>query len=189
VIHALPPTNDRIFDLAVARVFEHEGLFSNAAADPGGSTKYGISLRLARELHGTDGWDFDLDSDEDVDADDIRTMPAEKALEVYRVVWWDKHNYGQFGLSLGGRLFDFAVNMGARPAHKLFQRALRAVTTKPIADDGIIGPITRSRFQESDPRMVIPALRSEAAGHYRLLASVKPKLSVFLPGWLNRAYS
>ena len=31
-------------------------------------------------------------------------------------------------------------------------------------------------------------LRSEVAGHYRLLAEKHPKLRTFLKGWLNRAY-
>ena len=32
------------------------------------------------------------------------------------------------------------------------------------------------------------AMRSEAAGVYRLIVARKPALSVFLTGWLRRAY-
>ena len=36
--------------------------------------------------------------------------------------------------------------------------------------------------------MMLPALRSEAAGRYRALIAANPTLRKFEPGWLNRAY-
>lgn len=184
MIPAPPPrTGDTIFDAAIRRLLKHEGVYSDHPDDPGGATKYGISLRFARE-HG-----IDLDHDGDVDVVDILAMSLEQAIAVYREKFWDRYGYARFGLTIGGRLFGMAVNMGPRQAHRVFQRALRATTGIPLADDGILGPKTLEAFSRADVDMLLAALRSEAAGFYRMLASSKPNLAVFLPGWLNRAYA
>jgi len=35
---------------------------------------------------------------------------------------------------------------------------------------------------------LLAALRSEVAGHYRMMAALHPAEQRFLPGWLSRAY-
>lgn len=179
----LPPSGDAIFDVAIRRVLEHEGHFVDDPQDPGGATKYGISLRYAKEIG------LDVDGDGDTDIDDIRKLPLDRAVQVYRTNWWDKYGYSVFGLTVGGRVFDFAVNMGATPAHKCLQRALRAATGENLVDDGQLGPKTRDAFRLASAEQIRAALRSEAAGHYRMLAAVRPQFQKFLRGWLVRAYS
>jgi lysozyme family protein len=73
-------------------------------------------------------------------------------------------------------LFDLAVNTGILQANKLIQRALRS-TGVSVTEDGIIGPVT------------LAALKSEAAGYYRLIANINPSQLTFINGWLRRAYS
>ena len=43
-------------------------------------------------------------------------------------------------------------------------------------------------MKNSEPRILLAALKSEAAGYYRCLVAKNPKLQKFLNGWLNRAY-
>jgi lysozyme family protein len=85
------------------------------------------------------------------------------------------------------KFFDLAVHTGIPQAVKLIQRALRAAGTQ-ITEDGIIGPITLSAINEADPTDLLAALKSEAAGYYRLIANANPSLQKFIDGWLNRAY-
>lgn len=173
------------FDKAVAVVLAHEGgRFTDDPADPGGATKWGISLRLARKEHGP--LDFDLDDDGDVDADDIEALTQENAIGAYRTLFWDRYGYGDLhDHELAAKVFDLAVNMGPRQAHLCLQRAVRAHGIH-LVEDGVLGPVTRSAAAEC--QHLVLSLRSEAAGFYRELVARRPPLARFLKGWLNRAY-
>lgn len=179
------------FDAALTTVLKHEGGFVHDPTDPGGATNYGVSLRSVAAFDGDgDGrLDFDLDGDGDADEHDIRIMTMDQATDYYRRAWWDKHGYGGVAdPAVATKLFDLAVNMGAAQAHKIVQRAVRACWF-PLADDGVLGPKTLSSINAAEPRALLAAMKSEAAGFYRQLAATKPPLGKFLAGWLNRAYS
>jgi lysozyme family protein len=183
-----PTSSDPIFDRALRVVLKHEGQFSNDPADPGGPTMYGISLRFAKGVDPAT-FDFDIDDDGDVDAHDIRGLDPEYVASAYRVLWWNKYRYADFVLPVSIKLFDMAVNMGAVQAHKLAQRAVRAVTGQVLAEDGVLGPESRRAIATADAQAMTIALRSEAAGFYRSLAAAKPQFKIFEKGWLNRAYA
>ena len=67
------------------------------------------------------------------------------------------------------------------------QRALRSVGIR-VQEDGLIGSETLSAVKKSEPRCLLAAIKSEAAGYYRMLAQCKTGQEKFLKGWLNRAY-
>jgi lysozyme family protein len=82
---------------------------------------------------------------------------------------------------------DLCINMGNVSAHKCLQRAVRAASGEILTEDGVLGVKTIAVVNRSDEKLLMPALKSEAAGYYR---SIKYKGSQdFLKGWLNRAYS
>lgn len=173
------------FDPAVTVVLQHEGGFVDNKNDPGGATNWGISLRWLQKQ----GINLDLDFDGDTDADDIRLLPRVKAIKLYRRYFWDQWGYEKISdQHVATKVFDLCVNMGSRQAHLLTQRALRAVGW-PVTEDGILGPVTLARINASRGSELLPALRSEAAGFYRLLAFTKSELREFLNGWLRRAYA
>jgi lysozyme family protein len=190
------------FELAVANVLEHEGGLVNNIHDPGGATNYGISLRWLEKI---DLADADIDRDGDVDADDIKKMTRAEAKKFYRKYWWQKYKYDkieQAGVAI--KIMDMSVNMGGKQAHKLVQRALRAVGAE-VKDDGVLGPLTFGAINTATPTFFIPALRCTQAGFYYALVMRNAALrkakckkpngklyedfSVFLKGWLRRAYS
>jgi lysozyme family protein len=183
-----PASSDPLFDRALRVVLKHEGRYSDHADDPGGPTMYGVSLKFALSVAPHD-FDFDIDHDGDVDGDDIRGMSPADVAQVYRKLWWDRYAYSDFALVVAVKLMDLSVNMGATQAHKLAQRAVRSVNGQALADDGILGAVSRNSLQACDPYLLVAALRSEAAGFYRGLAAQNPKFKVFLNGWLNRAYA
>lgn len=182
---------DPVFEAAVAVVLEHEGGFADDPADPGGATKWGVSLRWLLSLDPALRAELgDVDGDGDVDADDVRAMPRERAVEIYRREWWERYRYAALGgVSLPVKMLDLAVNMGPRPAHRCLQRALRAACGERLAEDGILGPVTRAAVAEAPRALVLAALKSEAAGFYRELVARRPDLARFREGWLARAYS
>ncbi|TCS62570.1 putative peptidoglycan binding protein [Varunaivibrio sulfuroxidans] len=184
---------DKAFTAAVETVLKHEGGFSADPNDPGGATHYGISLRYLLSIHAvdTDGdgfSDFDFDRDGDIDAHDIRAMTRGAAIEIYRDHFWTPNGYGDLPPFVGPKVFDLAVNMGPRQAHKLLQRAARACEAN-LTDDGVLGPKTRAAIAGLPPMQVVAATRSEAAGFYRTLIAEKPKLEIYRTGWLRRAYA
>ncbi len=178
------------FNLAIDTVLEHEGGYVNDPDDPGGATNFGISLRYLRKAGELDGELIgDIDADGDVDIDDIRAMSREDAEHIYKVMWWDRHRYARIrDQALATKVFDLAVNMGARQAHRLLQRACRAAG-RPLVEDGIIGRNTLAAVNGLDAEVLLAALRSEAAGFYRVLIARDPVRKKWETGWLRRAYS
>lgn len=180
------------FDKAVVAVLEHEGGYNNISGDSGGATNFGISLKFLNNYTTVNSKDysrFDIDKDGDIDAADIRGLTLDGAKYLYKKEFWVKHDYDRISNYLVARkIFDLAVNMGPKQAHKLTQRALRACGVTFLIEDGILGPKTFNAINGADQSALLAALRSEAAGFYRLLCKVDSKLERFLQGWLLRAY-
>ncbi|MDR3186498.1 MAG: hypothetical protein LBU04_06840 [Christensenellaceae bacterium] len=44
-------------------------------------------------------------------------------------------------------------------------------------------------MNKADPTDLLAALKSEAAGYYRLIVNANPSQKRFIDGWLCRAYS
>jgi lysozyme family protein len=161
------------FLTAANRVLADEGGLVRNPADPGGLTRWGISHREYPDL-------------------DISALTRDGAIAIYYRDWWQRYSFGALPAAVGAKLFDLAVNIGPAHAIKCVQRALRACGN-PVAEDGALGPQTLRAAAAADPAALIAALRSEAAGYYRVTAalwrSVRPDADrEFLKGWLNRAY-
>lgn len=168
-----------IFALAIPKILEHEGGYT---VDHAGPTNFGITLPVLKDAA------LDIDHDGDIDADDIRAMREEHAIEVYRRCWWDRYEYGRIeDQDVATKVFDLAVNMGPKQAHKIAQRACRAAGWE-LVEDGIIGPKTLAALNRLNPSMVLAAMRSEAAAVYRMIIYKHPAYAKYEKGWLRRAY-
>jgi lysozyme family protein len=154
---------------AVERVLRHEGGRADDPADPGGPTRFGISRRSYPGV-------------------DLERLTRERAIAIYFDDFWRRFGYDRLAEPIGAKMLDLAVNVGPRPAARLLQRALRAAGER-VSEDGVLGPLTVAAAARADRQALLAALRSEAAGHYRLLASANRGLAKFLRGWLNRAYA
>lgn len=163
-------TEEERFQKAISVVLAHEGGYVNNPNDPGGETRWGISKRSYPNL-------------------DIKNLTREQAIEIYRRDWWNRLRIGELQDSdVATKVLDLAVNVGAKIGIMLLQRAL-AAAGKPMDVDGVMGPQTIAAANAAEPRILLAALRSEAAGHYRLLIVKNSKLAAFEKGWMNRAYS
>lgn len=173
----------------LAETLNREGGYTDHPNDPGGATKYGISLRW---LKTQDVKLADIDDDGDVDIDDIRALTPLDAANLYFRQWWRKYNYAQVpDPTVAGKVFDTAVNMGARQAHRLLQRALYAFG-RDVVVDGLLGPKTLAAVQSAMrpyPVQLLGALRVEQSHFYRMIWNRrKRQFTPFLEGWLRRAY-
>lgn len=121
------------FQRCIGFVIHEEGGFVNDRNDPGGATKYGISLRAHRTDIG------DLDHDGDIDADDVKLLTVDQAIQIYNDEYWFEIRGEALPTALALAMLDTAVNCGYTRATKLLQASCAA----PV--DGIFGPDTLRR--------------------------------------------
>jgi lysozyme family protein len=150
-------------------VLADEGGDSSNPADAGGATRFGISARAHPGV-------------------DIATLTRDAAVKIYWDEWWVRFGFARLPAAVAIKTFDLAVNMGAGNAIECLQRALRA-SGMPVTEDGAIGPATASAAARTEPAVLMAAMRSEFAAHYRLVAAKQNRDQAFLKGWLNRAYA
>lgn len=194
------PAKDARFQAAFAHVnglIEGGARFTDDPADPGGATKFGLSLRfLAAEGHFAPSVleYFDIGKDGQVTAVDVKNLTVEQAEGVFHQVFWSETNACSLPAPFDCAIYDQSVNDGAEPAAVILQSAcndvgLRAVP--PIALDGAIGPSTIERVKliiaTCGTAALLDHLRTRAANRYRLIAAQHPSSQKYLAGWLKRA--
>jgi lysozyme family protein len=177
-----PAIDDLKFRDAVATVLKHEGGLVDDKDDSGGITNYGISLRFLKNVGD------DLNQDGMVNHVDIRDMSRSQAIQLYYDQFWLKYRYDRLPQRLAAKVFDMAINMGPRQAHRLLQRTLNKLGARLVVD-GIMGPATRSAIDDFKTAWIMPELIVAQADFYRMLVESKPVRGKWLRGWLNRAYS
>lgn len=160
------------FDACLPIVLLHEGGYVNDPADPGGPTKYGISLRAARGF----GSIADVDGDGDVDGRDILLMTPVQAGAIYRAMYWTTLRCEELPAGVDLVVFDFGVNAGPRAAILMLQRALA------VKVDRVLGPKTLAAAATGDARTLIDRMSRLREEHYRAL----PTFPRFGRGWLRR---
>ncbi|CAK0739940.1 PG_binding_3 domain-containing protein [Azospirillaceae bacterium] len=181
----IPKTGSGLFDRILPAVLRREGLvFEDDPRDPGGATKWGISLRFLKGLPVAAG---DLDGDGDVDADDIRNASPEQLVDIYfRQIWAPAPHVVGVHDDVAAATFDARVNVGPRRAVILIQRALVAMG-HAIVVDGVCGSKTMTALRAAPVDPFLEALCIQWRAFYRRLAEEEPKLGCYLEGWLNRA--
>src|SRR5574341_53129 len=179
----------KTFDIATDRVILEEGgaKFIDNPNDPGGATKFGISIRFAGSIR------LDIDGDGDTDATDIKALTREQALGLYRDYFWLPLRCDALPPAIAYIVYDCGVNMGKSIGAKLLQRCLR------MTDDGVIGPLTLNALPEKpDGRRELVALyTARRMKRYaelladnavqRALKQTNRDFSTFIGGWCNRA--
>jgi lysozyme family protein len=169
-------------------IIRDEAGYVNSATDPGGATRYGFSLRLARQIKIVGGESLDIDSDGDIDADDMKRMPLHLAIRMFHDRFWLTQGFPVLVPYVRRKIANLAVVMGPTMACRILQRAVRACGGPALIDDGVIGPKTADAVSQIGALTLMPAIRSEAAGFFRSLVAARPSSLGDLKGWLNRAY-
>lgn len=168
------------FDKAHKFTAKWEGGYGENQNDPGGATKYGISLRFLKQQDFDIG---DIDGDGDVDADDVRALTPDDAARLMKREFWDGLGLNEVKERCAMVLYDTAVNMGPSFARRMAQRALG------VRADGAWGPVTRGALRECDDKKTAIAMCHIRRARYHELVKKNSKLSEFLKGWLRRVDS
>lgn len=177
-------------DEMIEDILTREGGFVDDAADAGGATQLGISLRYAR------GIGLDLDGDGDTDVDDIRLVTKIRAAELYREDFFLAPGINRLPAELQPQLFDISVNMGGHRAIELLQRTTNFYITAmddgiEISEDGRMGPKTRRAVEAMITSFGIRAINNRLVDRriafYADLCARKPSQNRFYRGWEARA--
>ena len=137
------------FDTAFTTLLGHEGGYVNDPQDPGGETRWGVTVAVAR-AHGYVG--------------DMRDFPQTAAKHIYRKAYWDSVRADELPPALRYAVFDAAVNSGPAQGVKWLQRAVGAT------DDGRIGPQTLAMARAAQPDF---ALRRMLAQRLTFMTDLK----------------
>jgi len=95
---AIPQSYER----ALANVLVHEGYrYENVPGDPGGPTKYGITIYDVRKY-----------LKKGATANDVKNLTLDEAKAIYRAHYWDAVGADRLPAGVDYSVFDYAVNAG-----------------------------------------------------------------------------
>ena len=115
-------------------IVAREGGYVDDPDDPGGATKYGVTIHTMRRLG------LDLTGDGRVRADDVRRLTQTQAREIFIDHYFRRPGIARLPDPLQASVFDMYVNAGSN-AVKILQRLLRQMGQR-VDVDGVIGPQT-----------------------------------------------
>lgn len=175
---------------AIARdIVRREGGYVNDPDDPGGATKYGVTIHTMRRLG------LDLDRDGDVDARDVQRLTLERAVAIYKEHYFEKPRIALLPEVLHSSVFDMYVNAGSN-AVKILQRLLNDFSEN-VTVDGVIGPKTvaaATHAHAKAPSHLMDAYGIARRNYYYSLADARPGSRKYARrrdggkgGWIKRA--
>lgn len=175
-------------ELAI-EIVSREGGFVDDPDDPGGMTKYGVTLETLRRLG------LDLTGDGATDAKDMRRLSRAEAVDIYIEHYFRRPGLGALPEVLQPSVFDMQVNAGAN-AVKILQRLCTEMGF-PCVEDGAIGPATIRAAQlafDAAPSLLADAYGIARRNYYYALADARPASRKYARrrdggkgGWITRA--
>jgi lysozyme family protein len=115
------------YDDSLRRLLAHEGGYTNDAADPGGPTKFGITIADYRKY-----------VKPDASAADVAAMRVEEAKAIYRVRYWDAMRCDDLPAGVDYAAFDYGVNSGIGRSGKVLRRLLHLPDDTSAVTDAVI---------------------------------------------------
>ncbi len=175
---------------AIAKsIVDREGGFVNDPDDPGGPTKFGVTIGTMRRLG------IDLTGDGQVSVADVRRLTREKAVEIYVEHYFRRPRIDQLPEAVQSSVFDMYVNAGGN-AVKILQRLLIEMG-HDLEADGAVGPQTvraAAEAQDAAPGLLADAYGIARRNYYYALGDERPASRKYARrkdggkgGWITRA--
>ena len=170
-------------------IVAREGGFVNDPDDPGGATKYGVTIHTMRRLG------LDLDRDGQVASSDVKALTRDQARDIFLKHYFQKPRLAELPHPLQASVFDMYVNAGSNAVRVLQQ--LFAKMGYELAIDGKLGPQTLGvarAAMKAAPEHLVDAYGIERRNYYYRLADRRPKSRKYAKrrdggkgGWISRA--
>lgn len=172
-----------------AEIVAREGGYVNDPDDPGGATKYGVTLATLQRLG------LDKTRDGRVDLADVKALTQGDATGIYVEHYFRKPRLAELPASVQASVFDMYVNAGSN-AVKLLQKLVTQMGFA-ASDDGVIGPRTilaANRAEASAKGYFADAYGIARRNYYYALADARPASRKYARaraggkgGWITRA--
>lgn len=168
------------FDYAINIVLKHEGGYSNDLNDSGGETNFGITQKELTKYY----QQLNIPNN-------VKDLTENDAKIFYKSVYWDKEHYNSIdSIKITDKIFDLAVNLGAKQSFIITQRALCRLGITVVID-GILGNKTigslNKIMDDYTESQFLSYMRYEAILVYEMILAVHPSYEKFKDGWLIRA--
>lgn len=170
-------------------IVAREGGFVNDPDDPGGATKYGVTIATMRALG------LDLDGDGRVSEKDLHSLTRAQAEQIFVEYYFKRPGLVKLPEMLQASVFDMYVNAG-RNAVKILQRLLTRMGFSVVID-GMIGPETIAAANdaaEAAPDHLADAYGIARRNYYYALAAQRVQSRKYVRkrdggkgGWIVRA--
>jgi lysozyme family protein len=171
------------------QIVAREGGFVNDPDDPGGATKFGVTIHTMRRLG------VDLTGDDRVTAADVRRLSRAQATDIFIEHYFKRPRIGDLPEALQASVFDMYVNAGAN-AVKILQRLLSDMGFV-VAVDGALGPqsvAAAAQALSAAPDHLVDAYGIARRNYYFRLADRRPASRKYARtiaggkgGWIKRA--
>ena len=152
------------FARVMPHLLAHEGGYVNHPKDPGGPTKYGITLATWRR------WVNPMAT-----AEDIKRLTEKSVRPIYRERYWSALNCDALPSGVDYAVFDYGVNSGVGRAGKVLRRVCGL-------KDGASWPDALSAASKRDPKALVKAISDERMAFLKSLKT----WPAFGNGWARR---
>ncbi|KJZ19962.1 holin-associated N-acetylmuramidase [Loktanella sp. S4079] len=170
-------------------IVNREGGYVNDPDDPGGATKYGVTVHTLRRLG------MDLTGDDQIDAADVRVLTRAHAVSIFVEHYFRAPKIDKLPESIRASVFDMYVNAGPQ-AVRLLQQLCNDMRIE-VSVDGIIGPQTIAAAEKAiaaAPEHLVDAYGIARRNYYYDLAARRPASRKYARrrdggkgGWIKRA--
>jgi len=176
-------------DTIAREIVAREGGYVNDPDDPGGATKYGVTIGTMRRLG------LDLDGDGDIDAADVKAMSRAQAVDIFLDHYFRKPGIARLPEPLQASVFDMYVHAGSN-AIVVLQSLLNA-NGADLGTDGKIGPLTAKAAHRAAGKwgqVLVDSYGIARRNYYYRLADRRPASRKYARrrdggkgGWITRA--
>lgn len=170
-------------------IVAREGGYVNDPDDPGGATKYGVTIGTMRRLG------LDLTGDGAVTTADVKRLTQAQAVQIFVDHYYTQPGIDKLPKVLQASVFDMYVNAGGN-AVKILQRLLIDMG-QAVSVDGVIGPRTLAAAKsaaDAAPNHIADAYGIARRNYYYDLADRRPSSRKYARrrdggkgGWITRA--
>lgn len=170
-------------------IVAREGGYVNDPADPGGATKYGVTLGTMRRLG------LDLTRDGAITGADVQAITRDHAVQIFVTEYFERPGLARLPAALQASVFDMYVNAGSN-AVRILQRLLNDMG-EDLVVDGVLGALSVAashRAAQAAPDHIRDAYGIARRNYYYALADARPLSRKYARrrdggkgGWILRA--
>ena len=143
--------------------------------DPGGPTKYGITLVVWQK------YGYDINHDGKIDKEDVKLISEADASKISKKEFWDFFNADKItNQGVAEQIVDFAWASGPYTAATKIQKILG------LPADGVFGNATLTAINSADPKVLLEKITKRRIDFIDAIVAQRPVFEAYKVGWKSR---